>query len=795
MKIKRPLCVFALAVTAAVWLFLRLFPPDYGAGAGPDGEKVLLTGTVVQKETKRDFDGEEVPVIYLDLWDDRHVQIQCYLKADTSYIPSMGETIQIAGTCRNFKEATNPGEFDSRQYYSILKIAYQLREGEIKASDGDCNRYRERLYLLRCKFAAVLDSCLGESDASVMKAMLLGDKSELTTELKDLYRSSGIVHILSISGLHISMIGMGLFQLLRKCRMRVVPACLIAIFVMWSYGIMTGMSTSAFRAITMFIIRLGALLLGRTYDMLTGLSVACLLLLFDQPLYVYHAGFLMSFGAIIGVAIVLPAVSPIRKNALQQEAVGEQTTKEKIMRRGTEFAELLKQTALCSISISIVTFPVYTSYYHSFPVYSLLLNLIILNLMTFVMGSGLLCMGLGMIRVILGIPPGYVVHYLLALYERCCRVNQKLPGSTWYVGHSSLWQTVLYLLCLVFFLRYTKEIRRRMDLLRLENRDPKALESRECRARRLRRLHSLRFGFLLLGAYILVLRIKPPLKLTFLDVGQGNGFVLQYGGSNYLVDGGSTSKSSVGKYQLQPYLAYEGIGYLDFVMISHEDADHISGIMELMENSDVGGTRIGNLILPDVAESSKGDNYLELVALAGEKNIPVSYIKRGDEIRCSGQRRLLQITGAAPELVITCLGPVEGMVTEQANAYSTVLHLRCGAFSAMLTGDVEEDGLTFLKEYMRARDDLFPDDGNTTLISVPHHGSRYTTDEEFLSLCRPAVCIISCGRNNRYGHPHEELLWRLSDIGAQVEQTQYSGAVTVTTDGTMLQLERFLEEK
>ena len=126
MKIKRPLCLICLALTAAVWIFLKVIPvpePDYYQKA--DGSMMSFTGEVIQKEYRMDFTGKKIPVLYLQSASDRESCVQCYMDTGQYREPFLGETVQMSGRFKNFTKATNPGEFDSRQYYSILKIQYQ----------------------------------------------------------------------------------------------------------------------------------------------------------------------------------------------------------------------------------------------------------------------------------------------------------------------------------------------------------------------------------------------------------------------------------------------------------------------------------------------------------------------------------------------------------------------------------------------------------------------------------------------------------------------------------------------
>lgn len=278
---------------------------------------------------------------------------------------------------------------------------------------------------------------------------------------------------------------------------------------------------------------------------------------------------------------------------------------------------------------------------------------------------------------------------------------------------------------------------------------------------------------LLLGAlWLLLVRPCSGFSVFFLDVGQGDCIVMQNENGNcYMVDGGSTSKSRVGEYQILPFLESEGIEELKAVFLTHPDEDHISGVVELLEQSDY-GVKIDSLILPDVSEKMKAEELSELRELARRFDIPVLYIGRGDGVQDKN-------------LKLSCLGPEKGFLTDEVNEISTVLYVEYGEFRMLLTGDVTGKAERELVAELEGRDAL-------TVLKVAHHGSGYSTPREFLEMTNPVYAIISVGEDNRYGHPHRELLERLREQGCRIYQTKDSGAVTVRARGGRIRVEEFL---
>ena len=249
---KRPLFIASLVITAIVFIYLEIFLSDYLMDYSDsfDGSTIKVTGIVADKGLKVDFLGNVISVVYITPVNasiGKNKYIVLYLKNDEPYVPMIGEAVRAEGKVRLFSRARNPGEFDESLYYATLKTAYGIKNAKILGRDGKKNIIGESLCRIRTGFEGVLDNCLEYRDASIMKAILLGDKAFMDEDSKELYKNSGIIHILAVSGLHISLLGMGLFKLLRKAKIRLFPASVTAILFMYLYGQMCGMSSSAFR--------------------------------------------------------------------------------------------------------------------------------------------------------------------------------------------------------------------------------------------------------------------------------------------------------------------------------------------------------------------------------------------------------------------------------------------------------------------------------------------------------------------------------------------------------------------
>lgn len=722
---KRPLCCLALLVLCIACLAdCRMLMRRTDSGGQPpyrEKELVSAVGEVYKREVKN-----HSFVIYLKNAQvkSRELQIKnqtliVFLKEEKQY--QIGNLVSCVGKIQNFQIPTNKGQFNERQYYQILGIDAKIKEADCEIIDKRCLVLKECLASAKESFSRQLAKIYKEEDAAVLQAMTVGDKSHLSAEIRRQYQSAGIIHIISISGLHVSLIGMGLFTLLRRTGCGYFSAGSIASAVLLLFGALTGFGVSTVRAVLMFLVSMGAQILGRTYDLLSALSLAAILILVQQPLYLLHSGFLLSFSAVLGIGAAGAVLTEVFSDALPWQ-----------------------KALLVSLAIQLTTFPVLLYFYFEYALYSVLVNLLVLPLMAFVLFSGMAGGAVSYFSHSAGIFLGGTGHYILVLYGGLCERVQNLPLSNLILGRPSLLRMLLYYSVLTGLLVWLKARRRKNGI----------------------------FLFLLLPA-ILLLKFSQPLRITILDVGQGDGILVEAPyGNCYLIDGGSSDVSKAGTYRILPALKAAGVSRLSYAFISHADSDHISGIKELIEQSGANGVLLECLVLSDT--EGEDENVSALEKLAEENQVKVSYLKQGDQVK----------DGA---LTMSCLYPPAKIQTEDRNASSMVLRLEYQGFRMLFTGDIEETGEKALLE-----------SGNLKpchVLKAAHHGSRFSNCQRLLEEVSPEVCVISCGTDNRYGHPHEEFLKRLEDISCVFYQTPKYGAVEITVRKSEYTVKGFLDSR
>lgn len=658
-----------------------------------------------------------------------------YLTDTTEY--PVGAVLSLSGTIYPVTEPTNPGQFDSRLYYGGKGISYTVYAKKAEVLSLHPKPVREGLLRLQRRIGRVYDAVLDAKDSSLLKAMVLGEKTELDRELKELYQKNGISHLLAISGLHISLVGLGLYRGIRRLTGSCGAAGVLTVLLIAAYGWMTGASISAVRAAAMCSLVVLADLLGRTYDMLTAIGAVALIFMVTNPLSIKQSAFLLSFGAVLAIGLLQP-----------------------LWRLYGVFQGKMLQSLGVGLSVLSVTFPLLLRFFCEYPLYSTLLNLLVIPLMSVLMTAGIVCGLVGLLWLPAARVPGFVCHLILKLYEGLGERCMAIPGAVLHVGSPNLWKVALYygVLSLVLLVLY-REKRREKYWRGKAPFYPK------------KRLLAGSMAALFLAAGLLCLRFYTGLSVTMLDVGQGDGiFFRGPDGTTYLCDGGSSNVSDVGTYRILPFLKSEGIETLDYLMISHMDKDHISGVQELLEESKKGGAiRIGHGVLPDL--SVKDEAYMEMETLFSEAGVPVLYMGTGD--RLSGE-----------DFSLTCLWPDREAVSDDRNDLSLVLLAEYGEFQMLLTGDIGEE----TEARIAASGLLEP----VEILKTAHHGSRYSSSAAFLSQVRPAVSLISCSATNRYGHPGEETLKRLQDVGSRVLITRDCGAIRVWTDGRVVKVKGYV---
>ena len=757
---KRPLCFICLIVVTlqAIRIMLSGAEVDkYSALAEALINSDSTRNLVVEGTVKEIHESENLTTVYLKnnqvYSADAGIKKQQYLennlaiclkpkqkihykKETTKYDISqikIGNKLSVKGTAELFEKARNPGNFNQRQYYSIRQVYVKVWADEAILIDDDWNLFAQKMHLLRKRWSESLIRCMGDYYGGTMSAILIGQKSELDPEMKKMYQKNGIGHVLAISGLHMSFIGIGIYNLFRKCGAGFLLSAFTGSFLLICYTVLVGTGVSSMRALLMFLVKMGAEVIGRDYDLPTSLGISAAIICTNQPMYLLDAGFQLSFGAICGISLLTP---------IFQEMLGEKI----------QGNWILKGLA-GSLAVNVFLLGPMLYFYFELPLYSVFLNLFILTIVPLVMGSGIF----GSLFLLFWLQGGKVILKVgactLWMFDQLCLLTEKIPGFRIVTGKPKAAMLMSYYLivCALCFLFY-----------RMKEKD---------RKRRLVGVGIITVGLIMIFIVKLQNQVRDEIRVTVLDVGQGDGICIESEHGIYFVDGGSSDVSKVGSYRIEPYLLSRGIAEIDYAFISHGDEDHCNGIEELLSDQKR-GVRIKNLVLP--LEQYQDETLKQLLLLAKKNETRVVVMEEGNKIE-----------NREKDFYIRCLAPGKEDSLAPGNEASMVLELNYKNFDMILTGDVEKKGEELLVSSGRLK--------KYDILKCAHHGSKNSGSEDFLKQTDPLVAIISAGQKNKYGHPHKETLNRLEKREIGIYSTQKSGAISIHTDGKKIRIESFLE--
>ena len=734
-------------------------------------------------------------------------------------LPTIGSRVRISGSFSLYTEATNIGQFDARNYYAARKIYGQVKKAAIVYTEPPniTGRGKECLWQLRRHLAETFLEVYGEENGALLAAMLLGERTFLSEETQSLYKAAGALHVIAVSGLHISLLGLGLYRLLRRIFDAQAPAAVISVLCMAAYVFLVGNPPSAVRAFIMFAMGLLAGYWKRTLDTPTALSLSAAIILMGNPFYIGQSSFLLSFLAILAIAVFQPALkeclalinpyhfplsrlwnsgnvwrirpwnsgnvwrlrlwNPGNVWRLRPWNSGNvwrlrlwnpgkflgvrHLDPQKVPEVCHEFLKKAGNGLQSSFSVWIVTLPVQLFFFSEVSLFGIFFNLLIIPLMGVILLLGIAGFFLKEIFHLFAFLTGSVLTDLEITVTSICRYAEGIFFAIIKAG-GSLADRLSFAMWTPGKPVYGKMLLAFGLLLLfclLGNLSENGRTFPE-------KFWKYRLGILL--GVILLLAGYPAhnLQITFLDVGQGDGICMELpDGRVYLMDGGSSDVSKVGNYRLVPFLKAKGIRKIDAVFLSHGDADHINGIAELLEEKQMS---IDCICLPAGAEQ---EEFVEIRDLARARNISVRTIQAGDFWENNGAK-------------FWCLNPAD--VTESGNAASMVLYMEYENFSMLLTGDLEGEGEKSVADLLRTNAIA-----DVSVLKVAHHGSKNSTKEEFLRQCSPTVAVISCGEHNTYGHPHKETLKRLNDMGTAVYRTDCSGAVQITVSRSRMKVTEY----
>ena len=674
-----------------------------------------------------------------------------------------------------FKHATNPGCYDAFNYWRSKNIYYYINISDINdiilLRQGK-NKILRWAGQLKRQISEVIFTCLEVSDAGMLQALVIGDASEMDSDIRSLYSKQGIAHIFSISALHMSIIGAGLYKLQRCRGIRIRISALTSGCLLLFYALMCGFSVSAMRALVMFFLTLCADCIGRTFDTLSGMMIALISLILPYPFLLMNFAFWMSFGCVFALCLIAMRrrkLREIRQNSKRKKKIQNKKSQALKMLFKNRY-EKCKDVLADAIWLHLFNIPILSWFQFAVPLYSWCLNLLVIPCVGILYPIGLIGSLLGCVNLWLGKHILYACHLLLWCMNRLTEVTGKLPLSELITGQPPLWLVIVAEVVWIF--RILSAIR-----------DTKK---------------QLRWKLYLWCVYIFILTlVRMPtdnLQVHFVDVGQGDcSLMIHPNHSVTLIDGGSTSQDDVGTYVLEKVLRYYGIQMIDRVVLTHMDEDHVNGIETLIEQQ----YPIQSIYIS--AQDIQNTRFKQLAAKALAQHIAVYSLKQGDKVQWDG----VEVECLWPE------NPSETVITNsnlnQISTYkkdvnendcSVVLLMTYQKCRMLFTGDISGECEQKLMSYQDTQYDKKTHyEYKIDILKVAHHGSKYSSTDAFLDYIRPRLAVISCAKKNLYGHPAPDTVDRLNKQNTNIYYTMKGGMITMYLTENKIEIEQYLGKR
>jgi competence protein ComEC len=656
---------------------------------------------------------------------------------------------------RNFE---NPGMFDYVRYLSYRGIAatafLEDDRGIITLRTGQGSRFLLAVERARDRIREELNATLAPPSRDVLKALIIGEQDTIPDTIREQFSRLGLSHLLSISGLHVSMFAllsyfviMSLFRAYPRTLLYLNAfkwAVFFSIFPVLLYCCIAGFNIPTLRSAIMVICYLVALLLGRREDLLHTLFLAALITLVCIPASLFDISFQLSYMAVLSIVVLVP-----RWQALFPEKEPDPFEQRNLFLERCR--RMFRDSLLSSAAAILGTAPLVAMTFHYFSVSGFFTNIIMIPVVTFlIVPLSLLAAGVLFISPTLSAPLFSTAGFLTDICLNCTAIWSQIPCADFRLSTPRLWEITIFYLLLAGFSYCAAKKKLRYFVVAAAV-----------------------FACIETGLFIHAQQGRGVLSVTILDVGAGNSALVEFpGGHTMLIDGGGFMDESIdiGEAVIAPVLYCRGIRCVDYLVLTHPHKDHTGGLPYIAENF-----RVQELWLN--GEPGFFASYQRLMT-AAEKNGIAKKI-------CSQQSRQRTIDGVR----IDFLSPEGVRVTpaggsqSDTNNNSLVMKLTFNQVSFLFPADIlreTEQRLIAEKAPLAA-----------TIILAPHHGGIHTSSAAFIRSVSPEVVVFSCRSYGSPPLPRPEVLAGYRNAGVKIYQTDKHGAIEVETDGIGYRLSAF----
>jgi competence protein ComEC len=669
-------------------------------------------------------------------------RIRVTLEGDVGY----GERLILYGRLNPPPPSRNPGGFDYERWLTGQDIyGIMFPDSVVVVGKNFGNRFILLVERIRSYIGTTIDRDIGGNPGAFLKGIIIGERGVIPTEVREVFRNTGVVHILAVSGLHVSVIAAMLFLVIRLFRLPNYLNIMMTSTCLVMYAFMIDLRPSVVRATIMSILLMITVLTERDTDTLNTLCVAAFAILIWNPQSLFDASFQLSFGAAAGIIYLYPKIYPLIR----------------VRNRGIDNAVIKPFTVSLSAQAGTTLLAAY--YFYRLPVISLIANLFVIPLTGLCIGTGLLLPIVNLLKIdILNKVFASAVYGVTTLTLSVVNLFGKVPHGHFWIGSPSPLFLVIYFILLVSGVNavYHKLQMRVFDL------SQKVF------------IYTVLSSIVLFSSTHLYKLYNPEVRVTYMDVEMGNSTVIEMGNDIILINGGSYHRGTPAVADL---LRRKGVRDVSLIFLTSPFSYDIGGLTYILENFNV-----GCVALPPVPYHTYG--YKRFLYTIKEKEIPYRFVARGDRIgtfMVKNPKKVLPSHIKDASLVLS-FDVAQGFSPCQ-RSYNPVptdpyeygkSNLAKQGYKILFLGEVENN----ITEMVEKAD----------IMKAPYFGGY--RNPSFLEIVRPEVTVISVGRN-RWGVPSQEMIDEYRRYG-RVIRTDKDGAciVRIRKDGVTIHTMRDKEK-
>ncbi len=647
---------------------------------------------------------------------------------------------EVRGFLRRPTRARNPGAFDYRSYLAErgLDATISLRSSAALRSLPVRRPWRlgERAVLaLRLHVRSAIEQNLQGAQAGLLLGLLLGDKTQIPTDIKEHFRAAGLSHALVVSGMHVGIVAAFVLHALHLLSLPISVRHLSTMAALIIYSLVTQLHPPVVRAAVIGCIALGGAVVERDGDAYNSLGWAALFILVLWPVSLLGLSFQLSFAATMAIVGLYQPLLQMVPGCRADQHGG--------------WRRYMAMPLCVSLAAQLGTTPLLALHFQQWAPIGLLANLVVAPLLAAALGLGMLAvLSYGAWPLLCSVFNGanyWFLSGLVAFVER----SAQWPGAALSVPRPDAVSLLVFAILLLLV--------------------------PHIRAHRVARTGSVALLLLWLNLAVWERALSDRrLQVFFLDVGQGDAAVVRLpNGMVLVVDGGQRrAEYDYGERVLVPFLRAHNMGSVDVVVATHPHSDHIGGLVALLEH------------IPVRHYIDSGQQYdswtaRRLRSLIREQGVTYHRVAAGDSLLGMGAvgGLVLHPTAAFVDSL--------GQSTRGVNNGSVALKLSYGEVDILFTGDIEGETDTALLAWGARL--------QAEVLKVAHHGSSTSSSARFLRAVRPDWAVISVGEFNRFGHPSSAVVTALQENGASVLRTDRSGAVILSSDGRSITVDTAID--